>query len=81
MANGLLFGHFDSEGKVEYLQLWVLGGKVAILFVFWTSLPGFKQNQYNKFLLADLYMAHIMGCLNPFLCDANQSFSSENLTT
>ena len=76
MANGLLFGHFDSEGKVEYLQLWVLGGKVAILFVFWTSLPGFKQNQY-KFLLADLYV----GSLNPFLCDANQSFSSKNLTT
>ena len=80
MANGLLFGHSDSEGKVEYLQLWVLGGKVAILFVFWTSLPGFKQNQCNKFLLADLYVGSLAS-LNPFLCDANQSFSSKNLTT
>ena len=66
--------HSDSKGKVYYLQLWVLGGKVAILFVVWASLPGLKQNQYKKFLICG-QADHSL----PFPWDGNQSFSSENL--
>ena len=66
--------HSDSKGKVYYLQLWVLGGKVAILFVVWASLPGLKQNQYKKFLMCG-QADHSL----PFPWGGNQSFSSENL--